>query len=330
MEKKNENLKVSILIPMFNASKYIRETIISALNQTWGEKEIIIIDDGSSDESYKIAKSFECEILKVYKQNNSGAPSARNLAFEYSTGDYIQYLDADDVMASNKIEAQIKMLAEYSFDEDIIAPCGWIEFKDGDKLESLKRRETFINQDYIPAYKALIDYWKTFFPSIPYHNYLTHRNKIKSAGKWREDLKKNQDCEFFARVICSCKRMIHCDKTLVYYRDVLNSIKEANTEEKIYSELISNREITKAILAKTKSQDAIYACSLQYTEFIESRYPLNKKFLKEAYDDMRKYGLTFLTSHRGYSYKILYTLFGWRLAMHLLKPYNFIKGLLFH
>jgi|YelNatPaOPRAMG01_1025707.scaffolds.fasta_scaffold01739_14 glycosyltransferase involved in cell wall biosynthesis len=330
MQNKIENIKVSILIPMHNVSKYIEETITSALNQTWQKKEIIIIDDGSTDESYEIAKSFESEILKVYKQEKKGAPSARNLAFEFSSGDYIQYLDADDLMAPNKIEAQIKMLAEYSFDEDIIAFCGWIEFKDEDEIEKLRKRETIINKDYEPAYKALIDYWKTFFPSIPYHNYLTHRNKIKAVGKWREELTKNQDCEFFARVISSCKRMIYCDDTIVYYRDVFNSIKKADSEEKVYSELISNREIAKIILSHTKSKDAIYACSLQYTEYLESRYPLNKKFLKEAYNDMKKYGLNFITSHRGNSFKIFYSLFGWKRAMQLLKPYNFIKGLLFH
>ena len=101
--------KVSILIPLYNSENYIEETIQSCLNQTYENIEIIIVDDGSTDKSLQIAKSFESGKLKVYSQPNSGACKARNLAFEKSIGDYIQYLDADDLLSENKIENQRKV-----------------------------------------------------------------------------------------------------------------------------------------------------------------------------------------------------------------------------
>ncbi len=318
-------MKVSILIPLYNSEKYIDETLNSALNQTWENIEIIVVDDGSSDSSLEIAKKYESDVVKVYSQNNKGAPSARNLAIEKSKGIYIQFLDSDDLLAPNKIETQIKELAKYDFCEDIIASCGWIEFQDGANIKKLTKRETSVCKDYEPAYLALIDYWELSFPSIPYHNYLTHRKKIECVGKWNELLVKNQDSEYFARILSNCKKMLYIDNTIVFYRDAHNSIKNANSETKVYSELISNKIITQIILSKISSSDAIYACSLRYTEFIESRYPLNRKYLKETYNDMKEYGLSFVISNRGVTYRILYALFGWKISMNILKIYHLLK-----
>ena len=321
----NFKMKVSILIPLYNSEKYIEETILSALNQTWQNKEVIIVDDGSTDNSYLKAKSFESEIVSVYKQDNTGAPGARNLAFRESTGDYIQYLDADDLMSPNKIESQMNLLANYSYDKDIVASSGWVGFNDEDDIDTLVKRN-ICNKNYDPSYEALIDYWKCSFPSMPYHNYLTHRDQIAFTGNWNEDLKKNQDCEFFARIIQNCRKLVYSDSAIVYYRDVINSISKATTIEKIYSELLTSKIITEIILSNTKSKDALYACSLHYTEFIVSRYPLNKIYLKEAYSDMKKYGLKFIVSNRGYSYRILYFLFGWKITKRILIPYNRLKS----
>ena len=102
--------KVSILIPLYNSEKYIAQTIQSALNQTWENKEIIIVDDGSSDNSFEIARKFESDIVKVFLQKNSGSCITRNEAFSFSSGEYIQYLDADDLLSPNKIEFQMKLI----------------------------------------------------------------------------------------------------------------------------------------------------------------------------------------------------------------------------
>src|SRR2546423_1863348 len=98
---------VSILIPAYNAERWIVATIQSALAQTWDRTEIIIVDDGSSDRTAAVAKRFESETLRVVTQKNQGAAAARNKAFSMSTGDYIQWLDADDLLSPGKIEKQM-------------------------------------------------------------------------------------------------------------------------------------------------------------------------------------------------------------------------------
>src|SRR4030042_97283 len=99
---------VSILIPAYNAEKWIKHTIDSALSQTWPCKEIIIVDDGSSDNTLKISKSFEGKTVKVISQSNAGSCQARNRAYNLAQGSYIQWLDADDLLAPNKIAEQLK------------------------------------------------------------------------------------------------------------------------------------------------------------------------------------------------------------------------------
>jgi glycosyltransferase involved in cell wall biosynthesis len=117
---------VSILIPCYNSANWISETLASALAQTWQNKEIIVVDDGSTDNSLAVAKSFESPIVKVISQENRGASAARNRALQESQGDFIQYLDADDLLAPDKIERQVQRLADGN--SDCVAAGEWARF----------------------------------------------------------------------------------------------------------------------------------------------------------------------------------------------------------
>ena len=112
-------MKVSIIIPSYNQAQYLPEAIESALNQTV-PCEIIVIDDGSTDNSLQIAKSYEYKGVIVVSQVNKGLASARNTGIMWATGDYILPLDADDILLPNCVERIIK-IAETS-KSDIIAP----------------------------------------------------------------------------------------------------------------------------------------------------------------------------------------------------------------
>jgi glycosyltransferase involved in cell wall biosynthesis len=102
---------VSILIPAYKAQEWIVDTLRSALAQTWPRIEIIVVDDGSTDPTLAIARQFESESVRVISQKNQGAAAARNKALSLCHGDYIQSLDADDLLASDKIAKQMEVLA---------------------------------------------------------------------------------------------------------------------------------------------------------------------------------------------------------------------------
>jgi glycosyltransferase involved in cell wall biosynthesis len=105
---------VSILIHRpINAEQWIADTLTSAVEQTWPRKEIIVVDDGSRDQTLSIARRFATEAVSVITQKNQGAAAARNRAFALSQGDYIQWLDADDLLSPDKIARQMEAADRY-------------------------------------------------------------------------------------------------------------------------------------------------------------------------------------------------------------------------
>ncbi|MFY9221885.1 MAG: glycosyltransferase family A protein [Blastocatellia bacterium] len=100
-------LKISVIIPVFNGEKYIKEAINSVLEQTFQDFEIIVIDDGSTDKTEEIVKSFPTSKIHYEKQVNKGVAAARNGGVELAKNDWIAFLDADDLWVKNKLELQI-------------------------------------------------------------------------------------------------------------------------------------------------------------------------------------------------------------------------------
>ena len=118
---------ISILIPAYNAEAWIADTIRSALNQTWSRREIIVVDDGSTDGTLLIARQFASLGVEVARQKHGGAASARNTAFSLSRGDYIQWLDADDLLAPDKVEKQMEC-AEKCRNRRVLLSGAWSYF----------------------------------------------------------------------------------------------------------------------------------------------------------------------------------------------------------
>lgn len=101
---------ISVIIPAYNAEKTIQETIESVLNQTHSNLEIIIINDGSQDSTLDIINSIQDARIKVFSYPNSGLAASRNRGFHHSVGDYVSFIDADDLWTADKLEAQLKAL----------------------------------------------------------------------------------------------------------------------------------------------------------------------------------------------------------------------------
>ncbi|HEX3627758.1 MAG TPA: glycosyltransferase family A protein, partial [Verrucomicrobiae bacterium] len=118
---------VSVLIPAYNAEKWIAETIASALGQTWPNKEIIVVDDGSTDRTLSVVRQFTSKSVNVVSQTNRGAAAARNKAYSLSQGDYIQWMDADDLLSPDKIARQMEAVEQFPDRRKMIS-CGWGSF----------------------------------------------------------------------------------------------------------------------------------------------------------------------------------------------------------
>src|SRR5256885_9187181 len=118
---------VSILIPAYNAQGWIADTLRSAIAQTWERTEIIVVDDGSTDQTLAIARGFESDRVRVVTQQNQGAAAARNKCLALSRGDYIQWLDADDLLSHDKISRQVQAL-ELGISKRTLLSSGWAPF----------------------------------------------------------------------------------------------------------------------------------------------------------------------------------------------------------
>jgi glycosyltransferase involved in cell wall biosynthesis len=219
------NPLVSIIIPLHNGSKYLAETVQSALNQTWQHKEIIIVDDGSTDSSLQIAKSFENEIVKVFTQKNKGAAAARNAGLKESKGDYVQFLDADDLLSPNKIKAQLACL---NGSVTHLTICKTVHFNDGESYLNGSQSDDWFYADnnnpldFLTKLYAGEEVLPGYGGMITIHSWLAPKKLIDKAGSWNEKLSLDDDGEFFCRVILASEGIKFSDRGFNYYRKYNN------------------------------------------------------------------------------------------------------------
>ena len=204
---------VSILIPAYNAERWITETIRSAQGQTWPHKEIIVVDDGSKDGTMAVAERFAPEGVRAFRQENQGASAARNTALSLSRGDYIQWLDADDLLSPDKIERQMA-LAEKLANPRLLLSCNWGYFYL--RPDKAVFRRTSLCED-LPVAEWLIrklggnHHMQTA-------TWLVSRELTEAAGPWDSRLMSDDDGEYFCRVLLASQGVRFEPAGKVYYR----------------------------------------------------------------------------------------------------------------
>ena len=207
---------VSILIPAYNAELWIAETIRSALGQTWPRKEIIVVDDGSNDQTLPIVQKFASKTVSVVTQENQGVCAARNRAYELCQGDYIQWLDADDLLSPDKIAKQVEAV-EQSQSKRTLFSCGWGYFI----FRAKKARfvPTSLWCDLSPI-EWLLRRWEENLHMNP-ATWLVSRELTDAAGRWDTRLLGGgtDDGEYFSRVILASNGIRFVPGAAVFYRD---------------------------------------------------------------------------------------------------------------
>src|SRR5688572_23200606 len=231
----NHNL-VSILIPAYNKEAWIGETLRSALAQTWQNKEIIVVDDGSRDRTLEVARQFESPQLKVVAQENQGACAARNNAYVLAQGAYVQWLDADDLLHPRKIEAQMKGIPDGTNARCIrTAAFGSFYFRPN-KAEF---RPTGLWQDLSPS-----EWMITKFTQRAWLNptsWLVSRALTDLAGSWDPRLSPSgaDDGEYVCRMITKVDRIEFVSDSKCYYRIGNLSSLNHNSERALSSLLLA-------------------------------------------------------------------------------------------
>jgi len=204
---------VSILIPAYNAEPWIADTLKSVLAQTWPRKEIIVVDDGSKDQTLAVAQTFASAEVKVAGQKNGGASSARNHALSLSQGEYIQWLDADDLLDPEKISRQMAV-AEQIGDKRVLLSSEWGRFNF--RLSRAKLAPTALWADLPPLGWLLLKMERDLHMAC--QSWLTSRELTEAAGKWNERLSLDDDGEYFCRVLQASLGVKFVPGAKSYYR----------------------------------------------------------------------------------------------------------------
>ena len=206
---------ISILIPCFNAAPWIEEALRSAQAQSWPRTEIIVVDDGSTDESFTISRKFAASGCEVIRQERRGASAARNRALALAQGEYIQYLDADDFLAANKLQRQMETMRERG--TEVLCFGSAVHFFDSPKTGEKHLHPAGIGADCAESAEFLAELWNEN-RMVQTGQWLTPRTLIEKAGPWNEQLSVDDDGEFFTRVILAAGRIVPEPKAWTYYR----------------------------------------------------------------------------------------------------------------
>lgn len=306
---------VSILIPCYNAEKWLAETLESALAQTWENTEIIVVDDGSTDGSLEIAKTFESKNLKVISQENRGASAARNRALIECQGNFIQYLDADDLIAPDKIELQVKLLIVEK-NINCIASAKWARFIDR-FTDSMFIEEPIWNT--MSPVDLLICSWNGG-GMMPLHAWLIPRSISERTGLWDESLSLNDDGEYFCRVVLASEKVEFCKNAKSYYRSNLpNSLSQKNSKSNFNSAFRSCQLCANHLLKTEDSSRTRKTCATVFQRFIYSVYPDEPTLVQKSEMMVQELGGTDLQPSGGAIFQALAHTIGWKPARQIQK-----------
>jgi glycosyltransferase involved in cell wall biosynthesis len=302
---------VSILIPAYNAEEWISEAIQSAIAQTWQRIEIILVDDGSTDRTLAVARQFEKDGIQVVTQENQGAAAARNKAFSLCDGDYIQWLDADDLLAPDKIANQMKVLNQ-NINRRTLLSAAWGRF-------TYSRHRAQIRPDALwcdlsPAEFLLRKLGQNLY--MPNAAWLVSRELTEAAGPWDVNMFVDDDGEYFCRVLLASDGIRFVPDAKVYYRNSgPGSLSDIGKSDKKMDAQWRSMQLHMGYLRSLEESPRVDSACVTYLQnWLMYFYPNRLDLVKQAHNAAAAFGGTLTNPRFSWKYSWIKALFGWDLA----------------
>jgi glycosyltransferase involved in cell wall biosynthesis len=299
---------VSILIPAFNAEAWIADTIKSAISQSWPRKEIIVVDDGSSDQTLSIARRFASKDVTVVAQENQGAAAARNHAMSLSQGDYVQWLDADDLLSPDKIEKQMQAAGEIRNTRILISSeWGYFAYRN----HRARFCPTSLWCDLSPIEWLLRKLNENLHMQTA--TWLTSRELANAAGTWNVKLLGDDDGEYFCRVILASEGVRFVPGPKVFYR-VTPSTRLSHigrSGKKMEAQVLSMQLHVKYIRSLEDSNRVRAACVTYLQNWLLNFYPERPDLVNEMEQLAASLGGRLEEPKLRWKYSWIKSLFGW-------------------
>ncbi len=300
---------VSILIPAHNSARWLAATLDSALAQTWPHREIIVVDDGSNDDTLAVARGFESRGVRVATQPNRGASAARNHALRLARGEFIQFLDADDLLAPDKIEQQVARLT--SRPDRSIAAGPWGRFETEPAAAVITPEENW--RDLPP-----VDWLALNFAGrgmMPPAAWLTPRPLLDAAGPWDERLTLNDDGEYFCRVLLASEGVHFCAEAKTFYRSNLSgSLSRRRSAAAWQSAFLSHELCARHLLAREDSARTRSACADLFQRLAFAMFPDCPELVARCEAEAARYGGSTQKPGGGAAFQLAARWFGWKFA----------------
>jgi len=291
--------KVSIIVPVYNTSRYLKKCIDSLVNQSFKDIEIIMINDGSTDNSEEIIHSYEDSRIKYVSKENEGIGRTRNLGIEMSTGDYLMFIDSDDYISENCIE---KFYQKASSDCCDLVISNYYEDKEGIIKEVCLTSFSDTSLKENPLLLSNINLGPC--------NKIYHSSLFKDESNRFEEKLKYEDVPFVCKMLLSACKIGKIDDCLSYY--VIHENSETTTRNKKMFDILI---ISNLIIEEMKKYDYMDEVCRELVVNILTDYTIQQRYIKNRHDRKK-----FIDE----AYQILDTFDNWKNS-RCLKKYPFVK-----
>lgn len=302
---------VSILVPAFNAEEWIADTLRSAIRQTWENTEIIVVDDGSTDQTLSVARQFESNRVRIVTQENQGAAAARNKAFSLCKGDYIQWLDADDLLAPDKVALQIEASRRCPSKRTLLS-SEWGRFLY--RQSRARFAPTALWRDLSPVDWLLCKMEQNVYMQTS--TWLVSRELTEAAGSWNTRLLGDDDGEYFCRVLLQSDGVRFVPNAKVYYRECgAGSLSYVGHSDRKMEALWCSMQFHIDYLRSLEDSRRTRAACVKYLQTLLSFFYADRlDIVKQAEQMTKNLGGKLESPRLSWKYSWIRAIFGWPLA----------------
>lgn len=308
---------VSVVMPCYNAAKYLGEAMRSVLEQTYHNLELIVVDSGSADDSWEVIQSFakdqRIRPLRLERSAVLNAAATRNRGLSAARGEYVKFVDADDIVHREMVQQQIQRLQGRN---DCVASSEWGRFYHDD-LSSYRPSWQSVWRD-MDAREWLVESWMDARPMMQCGMFLIPRALLEKTGGWDERLTLIDDFEFFTRLFTEAREVLFTLGCPVYYRSgVAGSLSRTKGTKAVESAFLSINLGTDHLLAKRSDAKARLACANMLQDFAYNYYPTFVHLVEEAECRARSLREASIEPAGGRKFQWLRRILGWRMARRI-------------